>query len=157
MGCHYCEYCKDKRENTNKFSNESSVEFFLPFSSGRIYQVPGMILHYIADHEYQPPDEFISDVMCGKIMSLKSYFKKFPQPLSEKSDEEEEETSEMSHEEFKAYLKKFVKESYFGEVKIGYLTGPFQAGIITKNFVKKLKQAIEKSGKINATILSFGS
>lgn len=66
MGFHVCEYCKPESEN--RFSNMSSGDTTLTFSSGRTWMVPDMILHYVVDHGWLPPQEFIGDVMNSKLI-----------------------------------------------------------------------------------------
>ena len=67
MGFHLCEYCRDET---------SSGDVTLDYGNGRIYQVPDMILHYIADHQYMPPDEFINDVMgCDLVTGCRAQTK----------------------------------------------------------------------------------
>jgi hypothetical protein len=59
MGFHVCEYC---REET------SSGDVVLAFDSGRVWQVPELILHYVAKHGYQPHPDFIHDVMHSTMV-----------------------------------------------------------------------------------------
>src|SRR5215831_8408668 len=39
-----------------------SAEIRVPGRSGLVYAAPNMIYHYIKDHDYQPPQEFIDAV-----------------------------------------------------------------------------------------------
>lgn len=68
MGFHVCEYCREKR--VGLFVNISG-DVYLAFESGRIWQMPDMILHYVADHKFKPPVEFIEDVMNGVVLTSK--------------------------------------------------------------------------------------
>lgn len=52
-GFHPCEYCQDGSEH------KSSSHFFN--TNGFIW--PEMLAHYVRDHGYQPPEEFIRWVM----------------------------------------------------------------------------------------------
>lgn len=54
MGFHVCEYCRQAT---------SSGDVTMSFSTGRTWVMPDMILHYVRDHGYLPPAEFIEDVM----------------------------------------------------------------------------------------------
>jgi len=45
----------------------SSGDVTLHFDSGRSYVMPDMILHYIVDHGWVPPNEFIDDVMNREV------------------------------------------------------------------------------------------
>lgn len=66
MGFHVCESCKSKDES-NRFPNTSSGDVNLTFTNGHKWVMPDMILHYVADHGWQPPSDFIADVMNGKL------------------------------------------------------------------------------------------
>lgn len=60
MGFHVCEYCGD----------ETSSEYvILDYGNENVFQVPDMILHYIADHQYKPPKEFINIVTCYDLLN----------------------------------------------------------------------------------------
>lgn len=65
MGFHVCDYCAHGAQN--RFSNMSSGDVTLIFDSGRAWQMPDMILHYVADHEWQSPTEFVDDVMNHRL------------------------------------------------------------------------------------------
>lgn len=45
------------------YATTSSREIILIFSNGRRWKMPEMILHYIADHNWLPPVEFIEDLL----------------------------------------------------------------------------------------------
>lgn len=61
MGFHTCEFCFP--DAVRRFSNLSSGDVTLLFDNGHAYEMPDMILHYVADHHWQPPQKFIDDVM----------------------------------------------------------------------------------------------
>ena len=65
MGFHVCEFCRGNKES--KYPITSSGDVTLHFDSGRSYVMPDMVLHYIADHHWVPPKEFIDDVINGEI------------------------------------------------------------------------------------------
>lgn len=67
MGFHVCEYCKPGARN--RYPNTSSGDVTLVFESGRIWEMPDMILHYVADHGWLPPAEFVDDVLRGQVVS----------------------------------------------------------------------------------------
>lgn len=67
MGFHVCMFCRGNKES--KYPITSSGDVTLHFDSGRSYVMPDMILHYIADHHWAPPKEFIEDVMNGGIVA----------------------------------------------------------------------------------------
>ena len=66
MGFHLCTFCKPDAQN--RFSNISSGDVTLVFASGRSWEMPDMILHYVADHNWHPPGEFIRDVMNSQLI-----------------------------------------------------------------------------------------
>jgi hypothetical protein len=42
-------------------------------ASGQIYAAPSMIIHYVCDHHYCPPDEFIQAVLSNPLPSTTAY------------------------------------------------------------------------------------
>lgn len=58
MGFHVCEYCHNEH---------SSGDVTLAFANGHSWVMPDMILHYVADHDYLPPDDFIEDILHGQL------------------------------------------------------------------------------------------
>lgn len=66
MGFHLCEYCEKGQKN--KYPSTSSGDVMLHFDSGRSYIMPDMVLHYIVDHNWAPPVEFVDDVMNSKVV-----------------------------------------------------------------------------------------
>jgi hypothetical protein len=78
MGVHYCDFCNEKdtiMENLIKpqvkFNNETinlgGSEIFV-IKDKLVYIAPSLIFHYVLDHEYLPPDEFIDAVMQYEII-----------------------------------------------------------------------------------------
>lgn len=67
MGFHICEYCGWEPKVKPRFSHSSSGDVTLVFDSERVWRMPDMILHYVADHNWQPPSEFVEDVMDHKL------------------------------------------------------------------------------------------
>ncbi|MGW2486753.1 DUF7919 family protein [Streptomyces sp. NPDC001606] len=68
-GVHHCEFC-DRRsplQVTNKESGSTAYlgngEIIVMAASGEIYAAPTLIIHYVIDHDYLPPVEFIEAVM----------------------------------------------------------------------------------------------
>lgn len=68
MGFHVCEWCGFSPSTAPRFSHFSSGDSTLVFDSGRSWEVPDMILHYVFDHGWQPPEGFIDDVMTHKLV-----------------------------------------------------------------------------------------
>ena len=69
MGFHVCEYCGWDPQPKPLFSHLSSGDVTLVFDFGRMWEMPDMILHYVADHNWQPPAEFIDDVMNHNLVA----------------------------------------------------------------------------------------
>ncbi len=57
-----CPYCLTYKE--------SRGEIKLTFRSGRTWILPGLALHYIADHGWLPPRDFMHDVMHSEIAAV---------------------------------------------------------------------------------------
>lgn len=66
MGFHICEY---DHSAPSAFEETSSGDVTLVFGSGRSWEMPDMITHYIVDHGYCPPSDFVSDVMMSIFVS----------------------------------------------------------------------------------------
>lgn len=66
MGFHICGACKGS-SISRRFPNTSSGDVNLSFTNGRRWVMPDMILHYVADHGWQPPADFVADVMNGTL------------------------------------------------------------------------------------------
>lgn len=73
-GTHSCEFCMDEGR-----VHKDSRNLFIP-SAETIYLVPGMIIHYIEQHGYVPPQAFIEALrVCppqgsGEFMALLKNF-----------------------------------------------------------------------------------
>ena len=69
MGYHECQYCEDTKPPIRVDCAGESV----PLGNGEIrvigtdliYAGPTLIYHYVAEHNYKPPDEFIHAVCTG--------------------------------------------------------------------------------------------
>lgn len=68
MGFHICEYCTADT-SANVHSHLSSGDVTLVFASGHAWVMPDMILHYIEDHNWVPPQEFIQDVLNETLVA----------------------------------------------------------------------------------------
>jgi hypothetical protein len=62
---HRCNFCKAEPEDISfpKSPFMGSTEIWIPGKKGKIYAAPNMIYHYIKDHNYLPPQEFLDAVM----------------------------------------------------------------------------------------------
>lgn len=58
-GMHCCEIC-------NKVPGPANGQIQVQGEGNRWYVAPAMIAHYVADHNYRPPQEFIDAVMKEK-------------------------------------------------------------------------------------------
>lgn len=59
-GWHTCPFCRNAT---------SSTQFLIPVpgESKKLYDVPEMIIHYIEEHNYLPPKEFIDTIMNMEV------------------------------------------------------------------------------------------
>lgn len=119
MGFHVCEYCPREPSEGNCFKNTSSGDVNLTFENGHKWVMPDMILHYVADHGWSPPADFVEDVMSGVLV-----------------DFEREQTRSINFGRI-----------YDGE-RIGYLSGPFEKGMVPEDFVDKLEVLMHIVGSI---------
>lgn len=69
VGFHTCQLCP-KGGPGAALPETSSGEYTITFASGRTYHFPDMLFHYILEHNYHPPMEFVEDVMNGKPTSV---------------------------------------------------------------------------------------
>ncbi|WP_217561224.1 hypothetical protein [Streptomyces sp. GbtcB6] len=67
-GYHYCTICTEKTDRyaeSPRFGTRyqlGSAEIRVVSDDGTLYVAPNLIIHYISDHGYLPPAEFISAV-----------------------------------------------------------------------------------------------
>jgi hypothetical protein len=76
MGFHICEFCLPGA--VTRHHNTSSGDVTLMFDNGHAWEMPDMILHYIADHNWLPPEEFIKDVMERELVAASRLQTKAP-------------------------------------------------------------------------------
>lgn len=66
-GFHFCEYCGREEVMVaiegGRMFRLGSAEVWVPGADSIVYRAPNLIIHYIGDHGYQPPQEFIEAVM----------------------------------------------------------------------------------------------
>ena len=67
MGFHLCRLCSSAVRAGHRYPWTSSGDVTLRFEGGASWQMPDMILHYVADHGWHPPKEFVADVMLGVL------------------------------------------------------------------------------------------
>ena len=76
MGVHGCEFCSLPTARGLKFSRYarlSSENVWIP-APGVVYVAPAMILHYVAEHGYAPPEEFVAAVLVCPPQGSREYF-----------------------------------------------------------------------------------
>ena len=75
-GVHECDLCETKyKYGIELFRQSGSGEIFIP-GNGKIYVYPKLLTHYINDHNYSPPKEFVKAVdSCPPMRSIR-YFAK---------------------------------------------------------------------------------
>lgn len=52
-----------------RFGPGSSGEPEIEFKNGHVWKMPDMILHYVSEHEWLPPEDFVDDVMYGTFVT----------------------------------------------------------------------------------------
>ena len=71
-GTHVCEFCEPPRDIIKQdrmyyfvwaLTREGNGEILVPGEDGITYVAPALIAHYIAEHQYQPPQKFIDAVL----------------------------------------------------------------------------------------------
>jgi hypothetical protein len=71
-GCHVCEFCEQPHDLIKEFPEYEAVwemfrcgngEIHVANRSGAIYCAPTLVLHYVSEHQYQPPQEFVDAVL----------------------------------------------------------------------------------------------
>lgn len=68
-GVHFCDFCptfQDARMNV-RFRDVfiGSGEIHVRGREGRVYVAPALVVHYVADHGYRPPPEFVDAVLTA--------------------------------------------------------------------------------------------
>ncbi len=79
FGMHQCEFCVATREGTAPYRATTSDvacgsgEIRVIGPGGHIYAAPQLILHYVVEHHYCPPGEFIDAMMAGPLPGTPPY------------------------------------------------------------------------------------
>ena len=70
-GYHHCCYCDlDTVAIPSEGGREfrlGSAEIWISGERGTVYRAPDLIIHYIRDHQYRPPQEYIDAVMAVEV------------------------------------------------------------------------------------------
>ncbi len=86
-GCYVCDICEPTTEvksNSEYLSawestRHGSALFRVVSKSGQAYIAPTLIVHYITEHQYRPPDEYLEAVVG---MTVKEYIEKINKQFS---------------------------------------------------------------------------
>ena len=54
LACNICPFCEN---------SSSSRQYIFPINEDKVYDVPKMIIHYIEEHKYLPPQELIDYIL----------------------------------------------------------------------------------------------
>lgn len=80
-GFHSCDFCSPpeyggiKVQNNEQETTLGSAEIWVWGENNKVYAAPNLIYHYVTQHHYQPPDEFISAVLnADRGMSQEEVF-----------------------------------------------------------------------------------
>jgi hypothetical protein len=75
-GCHVCEFCKPpldvialcpKYHDVWEMFRSGNGEIHVRGASGAVYCAPALIVHYVSEHQYQPPQEFVDAVIHQRM------------------------------------------------------------------------------------------
>ena len=79
-GCHVCEFCArpddliaidQHYEDVWEMFRCGNGEIHVKSVAGVIYCAPQLIVHYVSEHQYQPPQEFVEAVLFQRELRLK--------------------------------------------------------------------------------------
>ena len=77
-GLHECEICRSREANTAKRDDEQlllgSAEIRVLSEQGQIFAAPNLIYHYVVDHNYAPPQEFVRAILLGPCPPEDEYY-----------------------------------------------------------------------------------
>lgn len=75
-GIHLCTVCQDRKLAASSPTrlNSGSAEIRV-FYQGKTYAAPSLLYHYVIDHHYHPPYEFIEAVLHGDLPGSRAYLK----------------------------------------------------------------------------------
>ncbi len=77
-GGHPCPFCNNPagirahRNGESLLLGTSEIRVF--FSDGRVYAAPTLVYHYVVDHHYRPPAEFVTALLDGPRPGSQEYF-----------------------------------------------------------------------------------
>jgi hypothetical protein len=77
-GTHHCEFCQPKPHYA-AYAKLDGQELWMGSAEirvvhkGKVYAAPNLIYHYVVEHNYKPPDEFIEAVLHGLSPDSEEY------------------------------------------------------------------------------------
>jgi len=78
-GFHPCELCSNPPRGPLVYERNSqslklgTAEIRVFGTDGRVYAAPDLIMHYICDHQYLPPEEFVEAVLLSELPGSPHY------------------------------------------------------------------------------------
>lgn len=75
-GIHFCTLCENSKiaNNYNRNYRVGNAEIRV-FYKDNVYAAPSTVYHYVVDHHYKPPEEFIEGVLFGYLPGTPQYRK----------------------------------------------------------------------------------
>jgi hypothetical protein len=79
-GFHVCEFCKppidviaadERYRDVWEYFRSGNGEIRVFAANGILYSAPALLLHYISEHQYQPPQQFIDAVLYQRSVRHK--------------------------------------------------------------------------------------
>lgn len=81
-GFHVCDLCKEHHTNVSVVEYKGQkrevgyYEIRVWGKDGSVYAAPSLIVHYILQHQYQPPQKFIDAVLDSENIASDEYYQK---------------------------------------------------------------------------------
>jgi hypothetical protein len=79
-GVHICEICGDRNACYAKRNGESLLlgtsEIRAFSANDDVFAAPTLVFHYVAQHQYAPPAEFVTSVLRGPVPPDRAYFER---------------------------------------------------------------------------------
>jgi len=77
-GYHFCPFCKDPpfgmlMEHNGESEKLGDGEIRVIIKEGFFFASPDLIFHYVVDHNYSPPEEFIQAILEAPLPGSKEY------------------------------------------------------------------------------------
>lgn len=137
MGDHDCEFC-DKYES-------ASCEIRVVSADGKIYAAPELIKHYILDHSYLPPQEFIDAVMTGPIPGSPEYdnvIKRLPESWEKRQPD-------VNDEDYEEKLRTLMIDNMSKEIDSQLIKNVLEKNSDFKKFIEAYNQVMPAVYAVN--------